>query len=144
MLRVRVRAPVNPTEDVERVRGAILALFPDAKVQEGEGVLVAEATDLGRLRELVRSERIPDSARGQMLAGLRDDGLRARFLLGKQAAAAGRAHFGPVRSPLGDLEVTLEGDEPHEVEKAIYRVAHDTTVPPELAEVPPDLRPKVD
>lgn len=143
MLRVRIRTPLNPTEDVERVRGAIVALFPDAKVQEGDGVMVGEATDLSRLRELVRSERIPDSARGQMLAGLAPDGLRATFLLGKQAAAAGRVHFGPLRSPLGDLEVTLEGDAEHEVEKAIYHVAHDTTVEPELAEVPLSLRPQL-
>lgn len=142
MLRVRLRAPVNPTEDVEKVRRAIAALFPDAKVQEGDGVLLAEASDLGRLRELIRSERIPDSARGQMLAGLSRDGLSARFLLGKQAAAVGRIHFGPLRSPLGDIEVRFEGDEPYEVEKTIYGIAHDTTVAPELAEVPPDLRPQ--
>ncbi|HEX2021440.1 MAG TPA: RNA-binding domain-containing protein [Candidatus Thermoplasmatota archaeon] len=142
MLRIRIRATVNPTEDPEKVRRAIVALFPGALVQEGEGVMVAEATDLGRLTELVRSERIPDSARGVMLAGLSDDGMSARFRLGKQAAAAGRAHFGPLRSPLGDLEVTLLGDEEFEVERAIYRVAHDTTVEPEWAEVPPALRPQ--
>lgn len=140
VLRIRIHAPLHPTEDVEKVRGAIVALFPDAKVQEGDAALVAEATSLARLRELVRSERIPDSARGAMLEGLDEDGMRARFKLGKQAAAAGRAHFGPLRSPLGDLTVTLEGDEAHEVEKAIYHVAHDTTVEAELAEVPPALR----
>lgn len=141
VLRVRIRATVNPTEDAAKVRAAIVALFPDAVVSESPHGLVAEARDLARLRELVRSERIPDSARGQMLAGLADDGMRARFLLGKQAAAVGRAHFGPLRSPLGDLEVELEGTEPHEVEKAIYHVAHDTTVDLEWSEVPPALRP---
>ena len=144
VLRVRIRTPLNPTEDVERVRGAIVALFPDAKVQEGDGVMIGEATDISRLRELVRSERIPDSARGQMLAGLSADGLRASFLLGKQAAAAGRVHFGPLRSPLGDLDVTLESDVPQEVEKVIYHIAHDTTVEPELAEVPLSMRPQLD
>lgn len=147
MLRVRIRTPVHPTEDVEKVRKAILSLFPEATVQEGESGLVGEATGasaLARLRELVRSERIPDSARGQMLNGLAPDGMTARFLLGKQAAAAGRIHFGPLRSPLGDLAVTLMGDEEHEVEKAIYHVAHDTTVEPDLAEVPPALRPPVE
>lgn len=142
MVRVKLRAPVHPTEDVERVRAALVAFFPDAKVQEGDGVLLAEASDLGRLRELIRSERIPDSARGQMLMGLSRDGLSARFLLGKQAAAVGRIHFGPLRSPLGDIEVRFEGDEPFEVEKAIYAIAHDTTVAPELSTVPPDLRPQ--
>jgi predicted RNA binding protein with dsRBD fold (UPF0201 family) len=141
VLRVAIRAPVNPTEDVARVRAAITSLFPDAEVKESPGHLDAEATDLSRLRELIRSERIPDSARGVMLSGLSTDGLRTRFLLGKQAAAAGRAHFGPLRSPLGDLEVTFEGTEPFEVETAVYRIEHDTTVAVELAEVPPALRP---
>lgn len=76
-----------------------------------------------------------------MLSGLSGDGMSARFLLGKQAAAAGRAHFGPLRSPLGDVEVSLFGEEEFEVERAIYRVAPDTTVAPELAEVPVALRP---
>lgn len=140
-LRIHVRAPVKPTEDPERVRAAILALFPGARVEESEGEMAAVAPDLARLRELVRSERIPDTARGVMLAGLAPDGASARFLLGKQAAAAGRAHFGPLRSPLGDLEVTLFGDDEFEVERAIYHAAPDTTCEPELAEVPPALRP---
>lgn len=141
MLRIHVRAPLRPTEDPEKVRAAILRLFPGATVEAGADELTATAPSLDRVRELVRSQRIPDTARGQMLAGLSMDGASARFLLGKQAAAAGRAHFGPLRSPLGDLEVSLFGDEAFEVERAIYRVAPDTTVAAELAEVPLALRP---
>lgn len=111
-------------------------------MEVGVGELVAVAPGLERLRELIRSERIPDSARGVMLAGLSEGGGRARFLLGKQAAAAGRVHFGPLRSPLGDLEVTLFGDGEYEVVRAIYAAAPDTTVEPELAQVPPVLRPQ--
>lgn len=142
VLRIHVLAPVKPTEDPAKVRQAVTNLFPGAEVQESEGRVYALAPSLDRIRELVRSERIPDTARGVMLAGLSMDGSSARFLLGKQAAAAGRVHFGALRSPLGDVEVTLLGDEPHEVERAIYRTAPDTTVPPELAEVPPALRPE--
>ncbi|MEA3202026.1 MAG: uncharacterized protein QOE90_3454 [Thermoplasmata archaeon] len=141
VLRVTVRAPVRPTEDPEKVRAAILSLFPGATVREVSWGLVADAPHLDRLRELIRSTRIPDSARGAMMAGLSEDGMRAAFLLGKQAAAGGRAHFGPLRSPLGDLEVTLEGEQPDEVARAIYRIAPDTTVPEEWAEIPAHLRP---
>ena len=115
-LRIHVLAPIRPTEDVEKVRGAIESLFPGAKVEARPDRITAIAPSLDRLTELVRSYRIPDTARGQMLAGLTDDGLRSTFLLGKQAAAVGRAHFGPLRSPLGDIEVTLLGDEDFEVE----------------------------
>lgn len=121
---------------------AIEKLFPGAKPEIAEAEVTAVAPSLDRLRELVRSQRIPDTARGAMLSGLSDDGRRARFLLGKQAAAAGRAHFGPLRSPLGDLEVTIFSEEEFEVERAIYRTAPDTTVAPELAEIPAALRPQ--
>ena len=141
-VRIHLRAPIRPTEDAEKVAQAIVKLFPTAKPEIAATQVTAVATDLARLRELVRSTRIPDTARGQMRAGLANDGLSARFLLGKQAAAVGRAHFGPVRSPLGDIEVTLLGDAEHEVEQAIYHVAPDTTVAPELSEVPESLRPQ--
>lgn len=140
-LRIHVRATIRPTEDAEKVRKALVSLFPGAPVEIDDEEAIAVAPSLDRLRELIRSQRIPDTARGVMLAGLADDGMSARFLLGKQAAAAGRAHFGPLRSPLGDIEVTLFGEAQFEVERAIFHAAPDTTVPAELAEVPTALRP---
>lgn len=142
VLRIHVRAAVKPTEDPAKVRRAIESLFPGVQVEDREGWLYAEAANLARLKELVRSEQIQDTARGVMRAGLTDDGMQTTFRLGKQAAAAGRAHFGPLRSPLGDLEVTVTGTEPHEVERLLFHVAPDTTVPPEWAEIPEALRPK--
>lgn len=141
-LRIHVRAPLRPTEDPDKVARAITLLFPGAEVAVGSDEVTAVAPSLDRIRELVRSQRIPDSARGVMLGGLEMDGMSAVFLLGKQAAAAGRAHFGPLRSPLGDLEVRLFGDKEFEVERAIYRTAPDTTVPPDMAEIPFALRPQ--
>lgn len=141
MLHVLVRAIVKPTEDEGRVGAAITNLFPSASVRRDGEHLVADGADLTRLRELIRNGRIPDTARGVMLSGLSDDGLRASFRVGKQAAAAGRAHFGSIRGPLGEIEVELIGSAPGEVERAIYHVAPDTTVEAELAEVPPSARP---
>lgn len=141
VLRIHVLAPIRPTEDPAKVRHAVESLFPGATIEMHDDRLTATAPHMERIRELVRSYRIPDTARGVMLGGLSMDGTSARFLLGKQAAAAGRAHFGPLRSPLGDIEVTIFGDAEHEVERFLYHVAPDTTVAPELAEVPPALRP---
>lgn len=141
VLRIRVETPLKPTEVAERVHAAVRSLFPDVDLREEDGRVVAEPADLDRLRDLVRNQRIPDSARGAMLAGLSADGSEAHFLLGKQAAAAGRAHFGPARGPLGEVEVILRSDEAGEVERAIYRAAPDTTCPREWAEVPPSERP---
>jgi predicted RNA binding protein with dsRBD fold (UPF0201 family) len=140
VLRITARAPLRPTEDAARVRAALLALFPRARIEERAGELHAEGDDGERLRDLVRAERIPDSARGQMLHGMSPDGATARFRLAKQAAAVGRASFGALGGPLGEIDVEIAG-EPGEVERAIYRIAPDTTVPLELAEVPPSERP---
>ena len=142
MLLCRVRVPLRPTEDPEKVRASVTNLFPGATLRETTFGFEADVGDLGRLRELIRSQRIPDTARGAMLHGLSDDGLSAAFLLGKQAAAVGRAHFGALGGPLGELDVALEGGEPFEVERAIYWLAPDTTVEKELSEVPPALRPQ--
>ena len=144
MLRITARAPIKPTEDAVRVVKGVAALFPDATVTQSDTDVSATGGSLERLRELVRAQRIPDTARGAMLSGLSDDGTLARFLLGKQAAAVGRAHFGPLRSPLGDVEVTIEGDSPGEVERAIYKCAPDTTVPIELSEIPLSQRPSAE
>ena len=110
VLRVTARAPVKPTEDAARVEAAVRALFPTARIVASEIEVIAEDATLDRLRELVRAQRIPDTARGAMLGGLSGDGASARFLLGKQAAAAGRAHFGPLRSPLGDAAGAVGAD----------------------------------
>lgn len=144
VIRVEVRATIRPTEVPEKVRQAVLKLFPDAKVELTHDEVVARTDNLDRLRELVRSLQIPDSARGAMLADLSADGTRAWFLLGKQAAAAGKPHFGVQRGPLGDLSVVISSDVEGEVERAIYRVAPDTTVPPEWAEIPRSMRPQVE
>lgn len=142
VIRITARAQVRPTEDPAKVRQALLHLFPNATLREAPGALDADVPDLARLRELIRAQRIPDTARGQMLAGLSEDGLRATFRLGKQAAAAGRAHVGALGGPLGEIEVALVSDVAGEVERAIYRAAPDTTVAIELAETPPGERPK--
>lgn len=139
MLTVRVRAPVKATEVPERVAEAVANLFPEADLELRDHEVVAEAPDLEGLREAVRRHQIPDTAREVMLAGR--GGPRTSFALGKQAAYAGRPHFGAGHSPLGDLEVTVEADDAEALLRAIYETAPDTTVEPELGIVPPRYRP---
>lgn len=139
-LRFEARADVRPTEDPAKVRAALERLFPGATLEELPGEVRASVPDLKRVRELIRSQRIPDTARGVMLAGLSHDGSATRFFLGKQAAAAGKAHFGALGGPLGEILVIMEGA-PGEAERHIYHLAPDTTVDEDLAEVPHSMRP---
>ncbi len=87
---------------------ALLNLFPDlAFDQEGER-LAGTTGSLAHLRELIRDQRIRDTARGQFLAGR--EGRRTRVSLGKQAAYMGLVNFAGL-SPLGAIEVEIEDDD---------------------------------
>lgn len=107
MLRVRVETPCRPTESRDRVRQALLQLFPDLVFRRDDDVVEGTAETLDRLRELIRNQKIRDTARKQLLAGRRGDATRVR--LSKQAASVGRVNFA-LGSPLGDIEVEIESD----------------------------------
>lgn len=118
--RVQVEAPCLPTEDPEKVRRAILNLFPDLRFDRQDDVLAGTTESLERLRELIRNEKIRDAARGQLLAGRSGDLTRVR--LSKQAAAMGRVNFAG-GSPLGDIDVTISSED---LQAVIDNVAEST------------------
>lgn len=87
---------------------ALLRLFPDLVFEREDDRVVGTTSSLEKLRELIRNQRIRDSARGQLLAGRFRDG--TRVALSKQAAFMGVVNFS-VGSPLGDIEVEIESDD---------------------------------
>ena len=107
MQRVRVSVPVRPTEDVNKVRRALLNVFPDLRIDASEDALRGTTESLDRLRELIRKLRIRDTARRVLLRGREGD--RTRFDLSKQAAFSGRVSFA-ADSPLGDIAVEIESN----------------------------------
>lgn len=119
--RVRVEAPVNPTESVAKVKVACLNVFPDLALAEEGDRLVGEGADLEGFRELVRNQRIRDTARNVLIRGRRGGVLQ--FRLNKQAAYVGRVNFGAAGAPLGDIQVTIEDED---LDALIDRVAAST------------------
>ena len=107
MQRVRVSVPVRPTEDADKVRRALLNVFPDLRIDASEDALRGTTESLDRLRELIRKLKIRDTARRVLLRGREGD--RTRFDLSKQAAFSGRVSFA-ADSPLGDIAVEIESD----------------------------------
>ena len=107
MTRVRVSVPVRPTEDVNKVRRALLNVFPDLRIDASEDALRGTTESLDRLRELIRKLRIRDTARRVLLRGREGD--RTRFALSKQAAFSGRVSFA-ADSPLGDIAVEIDSN----------------------------------
>jgi predicted RNA binding protein with dsRBD fold (UPF0201 family) len=124
MTRIQIRAPCRGTESVAKVKVAILNLFPDAVFSREDDEVEAESSSVARLRERIHAQKIRDSARGPLLRGVA--GSRIRFTLNKQAAYAGRVSFA-ADSPLGDLEVEIEDDDP---EALVDAIAESTTRPP--------------
>ncbi|MGQ0797725.1 MAG: RNA-binding domain-containing protein [Methanobacteriota archaeon] len=119
--RVRVSAPVRPTEDADKVRRALLHVFPDLRIDASEDGLRGTTESVDRLRDLIRNRKIRDTARGVLLRGREGD--RTRFELNKQAAFAGRVSFA-AGSPLGDISVEIESER---LEDLIDFVAESTT-----------------
>ena len=87
---------------------ALLNLFPDLAIEREDEVVVGSTASLETLRELIRNQKIRDTARGQFLAGRRGD--RTRVDLSKQAAFMGVVNFA-AGAPLGDIVVEIESDD---------------------------------
>ena len=108
-MKVVVTAQVKATEDAEKVARAVLNIFPDARIDRREGEIFASAASLDRFAELLEEQRIRDSARAKLLHSRKGGDMV--FSLNKQAAFAGKVSFGE-RSPLGDIEVRVEAEDP--------------------------------
>jgi len=120
MARVRVEAPVHPTESAAKVRLACLNVFPDLAFSEAGETLVGEGANVEHFRTLVRNERIRDTARDILIRGRQ--GSETRFRLNKQAAYVGRVNFA-ADAPLGNLAVVIEDDD---LDALIDRLAEST------------------
>ncbi|MGN0098681.1 MAG: RNA-binding domain-containing protein [Candidatus Methanomethylophilaceae archaeon] len=108
MTAVRISCPVNPSEDEEKVRSAVLSIFPDAELVLNDGRLEGEAT-LDRFSKAIRRQKILDATRAVMIMNSR--GNITRLSLNKQVATVGKVSFADKRPVLGAIEVTIEDDD---------------------------------
>ncbi|MDR1954452.1 MAG: hypothetical protein LBP82_00665 [Candidatus Methanoplasma sp.] len=117
MVMVWISCKVYPSEDKEKVRKAILNLFPDASLDDTDLGFEGEA-GADRFCDLVRKQKILDSTRSTMFKGIRG---RAIILhLNKQVAAVGKVSFTDPATILGTLQVTIDAGDP---ETVIDRIA---------------------
>lgn len=119
---VEVYAEVRPTEDEVRVKKAILNIVDVASLEvvESGGVryIHGVARGLGalsRLRELIRRERIGDTARGLLNSSIIGDTVIIN--VNKQAAYVGVLSFamGEVESPLGPITIRVRSSNPRQL-----------------------------
>lgn len=114
---VKIRAEIKKTEVEERVREAILNIFPDAEIRREGNFLVAESRSLEKLRELVHRQKIIDTVRAELLNNLRGD--RTFLRLRKQVAYMGRMNIAE-DDPLGAIVAEIISDE---IEGLIWWIA---------------------
>ncbi|MES2155793.1 MAG: RNA-binding domain-containing protein [bacterium] len=129
LVQVRIATTVKATEDPQKVREAILKIFPDADIRGKDAGLVATAMDLHPLRQRIFELRIIDTFRGQFLHGMDEAKRSTSFRLSKQAALAGHVSFTPRPHALGDLEVTValeEKDRWTDVERLAFWICPET------------------
>ena len=100
MTTVKINCPVNPSEDEEKVRSAVLSIFPDAELVQEDGVLRGTAS-LDKFSRLIL-----DATRAVMISNVR--GESTRMTLNKQVATVGKVSFADRRPVLGAIEVQVE------------------------------------
>jgi hypothetical protein len=112
LLRLRVEAPVKPTESRAKVEEGIKNIFPTLKLKLTGNLIVGESRRpeaLEKLHQKLRLQTIRDSAR-KILRNQRE-GNRLRFMLNKQVATISKVSFTDGESPLGPITVTIESSD---------------------------------
>ena len=103
---VNIETEIHPTEDERKVIEAVRNLFPNAEIKIENGKLFAKTTDLSRFRELLRKQKILDTARTELVKG-RQNGEIVVYL-NKQTATVSRINFCDEKSILSPLKVTFK------------------------------------
>lgn len=122
MSSVTVSCPVYPSEDPEKVRAALMRIFPTGEFTLEKGTMSGEA-DLEQFSKLIRRQKILDAARSQMTKGRRRSSTRTVFRLNKQVATVGKVSFVDYKVALGTIQVDVVDDD---IELLIDRVAPET------------------
>ncbi len=122
-MKITVWAEVRPSEDIEKVKQAVLNIISPTVLNIEEigdkTYIVASARSyraLLRLRELIRQQEIEDSARSVLLRGLIEEN-KIVIHVHKQAAYMGYLSFvtETKESPLGPITIIIECSKPRQL-----------------------------
>ncbi len=118
---ISIYTRVYPTESVEKIKNAILTIFPDSQFSFSSDTLKGISHDISTFAKLLKEQRIRDTARGVLLGNLR--GNVVEFRINKQVATVGKVSFSVGNVPLGDIKVVVEGEN---LAQVIDEIAPDT------------------
>ena len=106
---IEISCPIYPSEDPEKVRTAVLKVFPDAVLEDSEEGIRGTSSNLDRFSKQIRKQKILDTTRSVLIHGKRGD--RTRFFLNKQVAFVGKISFCEERTILGTIKVVIIDDD---------------------------------
>ncbi len=107
-LEIEITTRIHPTEDEVKVISAIKNFFPDAEIEirrDNGGHVTAKAKTIDHFRNLLRRQRILDTARQEMLKNL--SGNEITIFLNKQTATVSRINFSDEDAILSPITVTF-------------------------------------
>jgi len=102
---IEIETDIHPTEDENKVVQAVKNIFPDAEIEIEGGKLKARAWDLRKLRDLLRRQRILDTARSELMR--RRSGNEITIYLNKQTAYVSKVNFAEEDAILSPIRVTF-------------------------------------
>ena len=113
MTQIVLHADIKHTEDPDKVKQAIQNLFPDAQIDIHNMKIIAHSTTLDRFQELLKRQRIRDSARSLLLKNCGKNTIV--FKLNKQLAYMNKINFAVVGHPLGEITVSITCGNPQDI-----------------------------
>ena len=103
---ILIETDIHPTENVDKVVQAVKNLFPDAEIKIEDGKLYARAKDLSKFRDLLRRQKILDTARSEILRRKVNDN-EVILYLNKQTATVSKINFCEEDIVLSPIRVTF-------------------------------------
>lgn len=104
-IHVEIKTRIHPTEDVEKVKEAVKNLFPDAEIKIQDGELTATTQDVSKFKELLRKQKILDTARSELTKNVKNNSITV--YLNKQIATVSKINFTDENAVLSPLKVTF-------------------------------------
>ncbi|AEH61841.1 Protein of unknown function DUF54 [Methanosalsum zhilinae DSM 4017] len=132
MIDVEISAAVNPTENCSRIMDGIDNIFPqiemELKKSAGAYNIIGHGklNSLERMHDLLRKEKILDTARKELEKGQSSDGSYTCILINKQVATVGHINFPATEEPLGSIHLTIKAHSRKELESLFEWLAPHT------------------
>lgn len=115
--KIIITAPINPTEDLDKIIEALSNIFDydDIMISEESVTVTGNVSCLLPLKEFLEKRQIRDTARMMILKGWNEKSETINIKLSKQAAFAGFVNLvDDDLSPLGEIEVEIHTEDVEE------------------------------